>query len=96
MLSSEQKGSLAITQIVLLTIGIIVVAIVIWVLYTQTMSGTSAIDANKCTAEKLRICTMCKFGGDPKACNPSSNKIAEFCSGTTLPIDCVAQNILPK
>jgi uncharacterized membrane protein YuzA (DUF378 family) len=48
---SGRKG-VAISQVVYMTIGLAVIAIVIWILYTQTTSGKQAIDVNKCTAEK--------------------------------------------
>lgn len=93
MAGFERKG-VAVSQIVYITIGIVVIAIVLWLLYTQTASGGKAVDANKCSAEKIRLCALCKFGTENYAdCNPSSSQLTEFCGAAS--VNCEGENILP-
>jgi uncharacterized protein (UPF0333 family) len=56
------KG-LAVSQIILLVLGIIVLAVVAYLLYTQFVSTGGTISAEQCRAEATRICTGCAIAG---------------------------------
>lgn len=56
------KG-VAVSQIILLVLGIIVLAVVAYLLYTNFLSSNSSFDQNKCNAEKLAACTRAKIAG---------------------------------
>ena len=99
MLKIKNKGA-AISTIVYLTIGILLIALVIFLVYTQLTGGTKAIDVNKCTAEKIRLCTICKFGGldvEKLLCKVSDARAYTDSCGLAPPADginCIG--ILPK
>lgn len=64
-----QKG-LAVSQIILLVLGIIVLAVVAYLLYTQFVSTGGTISAEQCRAEATRICTGCSIAqSDPTKCS---------------------------
>lgn len=63
------KG-LAVSQIILLVLGIIVLAVVAYLLYTQFVGTGSTISAEECRAAATRACTACSIAnaGDISNC----------------------------
>lgn len=54
------KG-LAVSQIILLVLGIIVLAVVAYLLYTQFVGTGGTISAEECRAAATRACTACSI-----------------------------------
>lgn len=74
----------AVSQIILLVLGILVLAVVAYLLYTNFVSTGNTISAETCRAEATRICTGCTIA------NPQSdNKNCKFTSTTMTA--CVTQ-----
>lgn len=65
------KG-LAVSQIILLVLGIIVLAVVAYLLYTQFVGTGNAISAEQCRASATRVCTGCQIGFTFDSCPVSS------------------------
>ncbi len=65
----DRKG-LAVSQIVLLVLGILVLAVVAYLLYTNFISSQSGFDVNKCKAALISACTSWKVSGFSPASAP--------------------------
>lgn len=55
-----RKG-IAVSQIILLVLGILVLAVVAYLLYTNFVGSTTAINAETCRASATRACTACSI-----------------------------------
>lgn len=80
------KG-LAVSQIILLVLGIIVLAVVAYLLYTQFVDTGGTITAEQCRAEATRICTGCTIGNTLDDCQYSPTSTALKSDGTTTTVD---------
>ena len=56
----DKKG-LAVSQIVLLVLGILVLAVVAYLLYTNFLTSSGSFNAEKCRSEEIGICTTAKL-----------------------------------
>ncbi len=89
----ETKG-IAVSQVILLVLGILVLAVVSFLLYTQFVSTGNSMGAQTCMAEATRICTGCTIGRySMEACpyNPIMYGIDGEQSDSTME-SCVRQN----
>ena len=57
------KKALAVSQIILLVLGVLVLAVIAYLLYTNFIGSVNQIDAAKCTAEKTNECLTLKSSG---------------------------------
>jgi len=69
----KTKG-VAISQIILLVLGIIVLSVVAFLLYSNFTTTTGQIDVQKCRAVATNACTSCSIanGGTPQNCAAST------------------------
>lgn len=93
------KG-VAVSQIILLVLGILVLAVVAYLLYTQFVTSNQTIGAETCRAEATRVCTGCIIaagGTNVASCDyPATNKILSSCftgnkllgSSSSSKVDC--------
>jgi uncharacterized protein (UPF0333 family) len=67
------KG-IAISQIILLVLGIIVLSVVAYLLYSNFTSTTSQVDFQKCRAAVTNACTACSIakGGNTQNCDAAT------------------------
>jgi len=91
------KGGVAVSQIILLVLGILVLAVVAYLLYTQFVTTGSTLSAETCRAEATRICTGCQIGGSPAGSCPYT---ATAIDNTGATVDssmerCLGQNSVP-
>lgn len=95
---SGTKG-VAVSQIILLVLGILVLAVVAYLLYTQFVSSNQTIGAETCRAEATRVCTGCIIsagGALTENCKYTNNKNLDLCydnskmlgSGSKGSVDC--------
>lgn len=79
------KG-IAISQIILLVLGIIVLAVVAFLLYSNFVSTGGAIDAQKCRSEATNACTSCSIasGGQISNCVASTYLVSSFAKGCAI------------
>lgn len=93
-----RKG-IAVSQIILLVLGILVLAVVAYLLYTQFVTTGSTISKETCRAEATRACTGCAIaaaGAVPTCAYTSTNKILSTCytqgnllgTSTATTVDC--------
>src|SRR5437773_2268712 len=69
-LDSMATKGLAVSQIILLVLGIIVLAVVAYLLYTNFVGTNNTVNAEQCRAAATRACTSCSLiGGDTKQCD---------------------------
>ncbi len=86
------KG-IAVSQIILLVLGILVLAVIAFLLYSNFTSTGNTLNAETCRAEATRLCTGCYIGGSTDKCEQSIT-IMEKCDGSSVflngeYIDCV-------
>lgn len=55
------KKGVAVSQLILLILGIIVLAVIAYLIYVNFISSSSTFDAEKCRAKALGLCTSCKI-----------------------------------
>lgn len=79
-----RKG-IAVSQIILLVLGILVLAVVAYLLYTNFVQTGATISAETCRAEATRICTGCVLANQPSATCSYQDKITPI--GSTNPVD---------
>lgn len=75
------KG-IAVSQIILLVLGILVLAVVAYLLYTNFVQTGTTISAETCRAEATRICTGCNIGQLSSSACPFSSQSMYDCVGT--------------
>lgn len=98
----DKKG-IAVSQIVLLVLGILVLAVVAYLLYTNFLTSSGAFNAEKCRAEEIRQCTAAKIipGGIDSDGKTTSKYKTTSCGKTGTEatggyiIDCKALGITP-
>lgn len=79
-----RKG-VAVSQIILLVLGILVLAVVAYLLYTNFVQTGTTISAETCRAEATRICTGCVLANQPSATCSYQDKITPI--GSTTQVD---------
>lgn len=79
-----RKG-IAVSQIILLVLGILVLAVVAYLLYTNFVQTGATISAETCRAEATRICTGCVLANQPSATCQYQDKITPI--GSTTQVD---------
>lgn len=93
------KG-LAVSQIILLVLGILVLAVVAYLLYQQFFSGKTEFNAQNCNAEAIRICSICTLSGTRSACAYDTTQTVTDANGNqieqpTSMSQCVPQYVKP-
>jgi hypothetical protein len=85
------KG-LAVSQIILLVLGIIVLAVIAYLLYTNFVGAGNVVSAEQCRAAATRACTTCQLIGQLDSCSGSvylsDKKCADQISHTNGNINC--------
>ena len=90
----QKTKGIAVSQIILLVLGILVLAVVGFLLYSQFVTTGNSLGAQTCMAESTRICTGCKIGGyNMESCpyNPFMYNTRDEQSDSTME-SCVRQN----
>ena len=67
---SSIKG-LAVSQIIMLVLGILVLAVVAFLLYSNFVSTGTTVSAEQCRAAATRACTGCSIAGTTDSCGTS-------------------------
>lgn len=78
-----RKG-VAVSQIILLVLGILVLAVVAYLLYTNFVQTGATISAETCRAEATRICTGCVLANQLSATCQYQAEITPI--GSTVPV----------